>query len=69
MELACNDKLAKDKNGVKNQLVPQDLFGRSVDAKGMKAKDFKRTVCAFSTLSRKKIEAKKFDFTRGWNFL
>ena len=36
MDLAYVDKLAKDKNGVKYLLVRQDLFDRTVDAKGMK---------------------------------
>ena len=39
MDLAYVDKLAKKKNGVKYLLVRQDLFDRTVDAKGMKTKD------------------------------
>ena len=39
MELAYVDKLAKDNNGLKYLLVRQDLFDRTVDAKGMKTKD------------------------------
>ena len=38
MDLACVDKLAEANNGVKYLLVPQDLFDRTVDAKGMKQK-------------------------------
>ena len=38
MDLAYVDKLAKDNNGVKYLLVRQDLFHRTVDAKGMKKK-------------------------------
>ena len=38
MDLAYVDKLAKDNNGVKYLLVRQDLFDRTVDAKGMKEK-------------------------------
>ena len=41
MNLAYVDKLAKDNNGVKYLLVRQDLFVRTVDAKGMKTKDSK----------------------------
>ena len=41
MDLAYVDKLAKDNNGVKYLLVRQDLFDRTVDAKGMKTKDSK----------------------------
>ena len=47
MDLAYVDKLAKDNNGVKYLLVRQDLFDRTVDAKGMKTKDSKETVRAF----------------------
>ena len=47
MDLAYVDKLAKDYNGVKYLLVRQDLFDRTVDAKGMKSKDSKETVRAF----------------------
>ena len=47
MDLAYVDKLAKDNNGVMYLLVRQDLFDRSVDAKGMKSKDSKETVRAF----------------------
>ena len=36
MDLANADKLSKDFNGVKYLLVRQDLFDRTVDAKGMK---------------------------------
>ena len=36
MDLAYIDKLAEDNNGVKYLLVRQDLFDRTVDAKGMK---------------------------------
>ena len=47
MDLAYVDKLAKDSNGVKYLLVRQDLFDRTVDAKGMKTKDSKATVKIF----------------------
>ena len=39
MDLAYVDKLAKENNGVKYLLVGQDLFDRTVNAKGMKTKD------------------------------
>ena len=48
MDLAYVDKFAKDNNGVKFLLVRQDLFDRTVDAKGMKTKDSKETVKTFS---------------------
>ena len=39
MNLAYVDKLAKEINGVKYLLVRQDLFDRTVNAKGMKTRD------------------------------
>ena len=54
MDLACVDKLAKDNNGVQYLLVRQDLFDRTVDAKGMKTKGSKKTVRAFLTMITKK---------------
>ena len=39
MDQAYVDKLAKDNNGGKDLLVRQDLFDRTIDAKGMKTKD------------------------------
>ena len=42
MNLAYVDKLAKDKNCLTCLLVPQDLFHRTVDAKGIKTKDSKK---------------------------
>ena len=59
MDLAYVDKLAKDKNGVKYLLVRQDLFDRTVDAKGMKTKDSKETVRAFLTMITKTNRPRK----------
>ena len=42
MDLAYVDKLAKENSGVKYLLVRQDLFDRTVNAKGMKKKRFPR---------------------------
>ena len=39
LDLAEVDKLAKSRNGVKFLLVGQDLFDRTVDARGMKEKN------------------------------
>ena len=58
MYLAYVDKLAKNNNGVKYLLVRQDLFDRTVDAKGMKSKDSKETVRAFLTIITKKSTQK-----------
>ena len=59
MDLAYVDKLAKDNNGVKYLLVRQDLFHRTVDAKGKKTKDSKEMVRAFLTMITKKNRPKK----------
>ena len=68
MDLAFVDKLAKDNNGVKYRLVDQDLFDRTVDAKGMKTKDSKETVSAFLTMITKKNRTKKVWFEKGTEF-
>ena len=40
MDLAYIEKLAKDNNGVNYLLDRQDMFDRTVDAKGMKTTEF-----------------------------
>ena len=60
MDLAYVDKLAKENNGVKYLLVRQDLFDRTVNAKGMKTKDSQETVKAFSSMITKGIDQKRF---------
>ena len=59
MDLAYVDKLAKENNGVKFLLVRQDLFDRTVNAKGMKTKDSQETVKAFSSVITKRNRPKK----------
>ena len=59
MDLAFVDKLAKDNNGVKYLLVRQDMFDRTVDAKGMTAKDSKETVKTSSKMITKTNRPKK----------
>ena len=59
MDLEFVDKLAKDNNGVKYLLVRQDLFDRTVDAKGMKTKNSKEIVKFFCNLITKKNRPKK----------
>ena len=51
--LAYVDKLAKDNSGVKYVLSRQDLFVRTVYAKGMKTKKSKETVRAFLSMITK----------------
>ena len=68
MHLAYVDKLAKDNNGVKYLLVRQDLFDRTVDAKGMKTKYSKETVKKFSKMITKKNRPKKIWVDQGTEF-
>ena len=65
MDLAYVDELAKDNNGVEYLLVRQDLFDRTVDAKGMKTKDSKETVRAFWTVITKNNRPKKIWVDKG----
>ena len=69
IDLAYRDKLAKENNGLKYPLVRQDLFDRTVDAKGMKSKDCKETVRAFLSMITKKNRPKKIGLTREHNLL
>ena len=57
MDLAYVDKRLQDINGLKNQLVRQEVFDRILDAKGMKTKVSKGTVGAFLTINAKKKES------------
>ena len=68
MDLAYVDKLAKENNGVKYLLVRQDLFHRTVNAKGMKTRDSQETVKAFSSMITKKNRPKKIWVDRGTEF-
>ena len=68
MDLPYVDKLAKDNNGVNYLLARQDLFDRTVYAKGMKTKDSKETVRAFLTMITKKNRPKKIWVEEGTEF-
>ena len=68
MDLAYVDKLAKENNGVNYLLVRQDLFDRTVNAKGMKTKDSQETVKAFSALITKRNRPKKIWVDKGTEF-
>ena len=59
MDLAYVHKLAKENNGVKYLLVRQDLFDRTVNAKGMKTKEAQETVKASSSMITKWNRPKK----------
>ena len=69
MDFAYVDKLAKENNGVKYLPVHQDLFDKTVNAKGMKTKDSQETVKGFSYMVTKKIDRKTFGLTKGPNLL
>ena len=64
MDLAYVDKMAKENNGVKYLLVRQDLFDRTVNAKGMKTKDSQETVKSFSFMITKRNRPKRFGLIR-----
>ena len=68
MDLAYVDKLAKENTGVKYSLVRQDLFDRTVNAKGMKTKDSQETVKTFSSMITKRNRAKKIWVDKGIEF-
>ena len=68
MDLAYVDNLAKENNGLKYLLVRQDLFDRTVNAKGMKTKDSQETVKAFSSMVTKKNRPKKIWVDKGTDF-
>ena len=68
MDLAYVDKLAKNNNGVKYLLVRQDLFDRTVEAKGMKTKDSKETVKTFSKKDYEKQQTKEYLLESSRNF-
>ena len=68
MDLAYVDKLAKENIGVKYLLVRQDLFDRTVTAKGMKTKDSQETVKAFLSMITKKNRPKKIWVDKGTEF-
>ena len=65
MDLAYVDKLAKENKSVKYSLVRQDLFDRTVNAKGMKTKDSQETVKAFSSMITKRNRPKKIWVDKG----
>ena len=68
MDLPYVDKLAKDNKSVKYLPVRQDLFDRTVDAKGMKTKDSKKTVRAFFNMIRKKKRHQVIWLDKGTEF-
>ena len=68
MDLVYVDKLAKVNNGVKNLLVRQDLFDRTVNARGMKTKDSQEAVKTLSSMITKRNRPKKIWVDKGTEF-
>ena len=68
MDLAYVDKLAKENDGVKYLRVRQDLFDRTVNAKGMKTKDSQETLKTFSSMITNKNRPKKIWVDKGTEF-
>ena len=68
MDLAYADNLAKGNNGVKYLLVRQNLFDRTVDAKGMKTKNTKEIVRTISKRLTKKNRPNKSWVYQGTEF-
>ena len=68
MDLAYVNKLTNNNNGVKYLLVRQDLFDRSVVAKGQETKDYKVTIRAFLTMITKKNRPTNFCLDEGTDF-
>ena len=68
MDLIYVDKLAKESNGVKYLLVRQDLFDRTVIAKGMKTKDSQEFVKVLSSMITKNNRPKKTQVDEGTKF-
>ena len=68
MDFAYVDKLAKENNGAKYLLVRQDLFDRTVNAEGLKAKDCQETVKAFSPMVTKRNRPEKILVDKGIEF-
>ena len=68
MDFAYVEKLAKENNGVKYLLVRQDLFDRTVNAKGMKTKNSQGTMKAFSSMITKRNRPKRIWVDKGTEF-
>ena len=58
----------KKNNGVEYLVVRQDLFDRTVNARGMKTKDSQETVKAFSSMTTKKNRPEKVWVDKGTEF-
>ena len=63
--MAFVDQLFKKNNGVEYLIVCQNLFVRTVNAKGKKTKDSKEKFRAFLTMITKKDQPKKIAVDKG----
>ena len=68
MDFAYIGNMAKENNGVKYLLVRQDLFNRTVNARGMKTKDSQETVKAFLSTITIRNRPKKIWVDKGTEF-
>ena len=68
MDLAYVDKLAKEINVVKYLLVRQDFIDKTVISEGMRTKDSRETVKAFSSMITKSNRPKKIWVDKGTEF-
>ena len=64
--MLIEDRVARDNNGVKYPIVRQDLFDRTVNAKGMQTKRFQRNgLCIFDYDYTKNNQPKKIWVDKG----
>ena len=68
MDLAYVDKLAKDNRGIKYLLVRQDVFDRTIDVRGLKTKDSKEALRAFTQMITKRKRPQKIWVDKGKEF-
>ena len=69
MDLAYVDKLANDNRGIKYFLVRQDVFDKTIDVRGLKTKDSKEALRAFTQMITKRKRPQRFGLTREKNLL
>ena len=68
MDLAYVDKLAKDNRGIKYLLVRQDVFDKTIDVRGLKTKDTKEALRAFTQMITKRQRPQKIWVDKGKEF-
>ena len=68
MDLAYVDKLANDNRGIKYLLVRQDVFDKTIDVRGLKTKDSKEALRAFTQMITKRKRPQKIWVDKGKEF-